>query len=212
MKSILIIAFISIWIISCSKQIIPSISNVEKDFDIFLLNDTLIVPSNDKNKLIDTLKFKLINNSAFNYIFAMPDTSVYLSNTDSKYTDEIWADPNDGVLLRFLDKNNKTIETKMYSGFTGDNFTDLVEKDIIFIKKGSSFMYKVILKYPIKNIWGSLSYTIKNIHKTKYIDVFIDFNNLTTNMYFDKFRYGLKANEKILDKKFIFRRPVKIIN
>ena len=54
--------------------------------------------------------------------------------------------------------------------------------------------------------------SIKNIHKTKYIDVFIDFNNLTTNMYFDKFRYGLKANEKILDKKFIFRRPVKIIN
>ena len=85
MKSILIMVFFSISFISCSKQITPSISNVEKDFNIFLLNDTLIVPSNDKNKLIDTLKFKLINNSAFNYIFAMPDTSVYLSNTGGFY-------------------------------------------------------------------------------------------------------------------------------
>lgn len=205
--------FISLTFWNCKTTRHLEINKLRVD----LTNDTIYLPYIYNQKLIDTLYFKIENNSKYEYFFAIPDTSVYLTNNQiptnvksDDYYQYFYADPGIGIILKLLDTKFNTIQSTFSSGFTEDT-SPYKKSEIHIIPPNSNYNFKIIVKHPIINLYGGCSYRIPNIHLTKNVDILLDFNKLLSDLYLDEFGISLKKNQRLAFQHFIFRRPVKIV-
>lgn len=210
MKFIIII-FFYFFLNSCSSLKQEKFINSKYDnLIVTLKNDTINIPLNFNS--IDTLNFEIINYSDTTFYFGTNDTAIYFSNTSTKEKLHlIHADPGNGLIFRLLDYDYNTIETEIHSGYTGDDFSPFLKNEFVYLKSKELYNFNYYAKYPIRNQWGGVFYTIKDFAKVKYIDIVFDFNNFETPFYIEDFNFKFKNKEKPAKGRFVFRRPVKLI-
>lgn len=174
----------------CNKKITFPHSSINVSVEV--LNKYIKLPNINTVTGVDTIYTLISNNSEFEYVYMMTDSFLFLSDGPIMYDLPLDADPSDGIIVRFLDKDNQFLKINMTSGFTE---SPIHTPDIKYIKPQSKYLIKTPLKFP--HHINEISQQVENIGATKKVAII--FNSFGFQSYNnEQLNKKLKSNQKIL--------------
>lgn len=199
-----IIFFVLIFLQGCYKKITFPHSSI--DVSVEVLNKFIKLPNSNTETCVDTIYTLISNNSEVEYVYMLTDSILFLSDGPFVYDLPFDADPPDGIIVRFLDRDNQFLKINMTSGFT-DN--PIHTQDIKYIKPQSKHLIKTPLKFP--HHMNALSQQVENIEATKKVAII--FNSFGFESYNnEQLNKKLKSNQKILKIRYEKLLPIEFLD
>ena len=183
--------------------------NIKKEIDVQILNSIIKLPLNDQTICMDTLIFEISNNSNFEYIFDITDTTGFYFFMESTKEDSN-LDPCGGFGIGFIDGKGKNIDCNGNSVYHPEGFDNVVIKEVVYqLLPKKSIIIKVPLVFPSKLIYGNYIQEISDLKHTKNVEIFFrPENGYLKNILIEKNEFKLKKNQRIMNISQSFVLPV----
>ncbi len=204
MKYFLIFLILSIGGCTKLKQ-----EKLQDTVSIKLLNEQINIPSNDQDSCSDMIVFQISNDSDYEYLFDIADTTGFFFLSKSPLKDE-FIDPFGGFGIGFIDEKGEYLECDGYSGFNPEGFENIIiEKKLYKLLPQKSIIFKVPLTFPSKLDFGSYIQKVTNIDRATKVEVFFrPGNGYLKNTLLKSNGFKLKGNQRIMDVSKRFFVPV----
>lgn len=175
--------------------------NTDLDIDFQIINKSIKLPSNDHIACIDTVLIQLRNNSNYEYVFDIADsTAFYFYNTKEENK---FIDPFGGFGCAFLDKDRNYLNVYGNSVFNPEAFEDIESaisnKFAMTLPPKASTIFKVPIIFPNEISFKSFVQKVPNINQSMFVEIFFRPTNNYLNHLVKEGHFKLKENQKIMN-------------
>lgn len=181
-------------------------------FDFIVLNDSIYLPQYDTIDCIDTISFKIKNNSDKNCIFSFNSEDVWLFPPKFDWYHSVT--PVEGLNFRFRPMGLcNDLEAFTYSGNAPENLTEekIYSADkLIRIKPDEELVLKSILKFPSRIHYNDVVQKVPSIRNAFIVDIVFEPDTEITKKIMKKNKIKLSRNDLLLKIRKEERLPVSI--